>query len=100
MPYTMFVYDEKDVPLPTLGELYRVTNIHGGVLDYQIGGGMGSVVTLEKIEFIRGKPSDVVLETCDCDRSSVHDCVCPQCRARFLSTQQPHAPDAATAPRG
>ena len=24
------------------------------------------------------------LETCDCDRTVIHDCVCPQCRERYL----------------
>ena len=24
-------------------------------------------------------------ESCDCDRTSIHDCVCPECRNRFLA---------------
>lgn len=24
------------------------------------------------------------MESCDCDRASIHDCICPQCRIRFL----------------
>ena len=23
-------------------------------------------------------------ETCDCDRTTIHDCTCPHCRLRFL----------------
>ena len=92
----MFIYDEKDVQLPFLGELCRVSEIHPGVLDYSIGGGMGSVVTLEKIEFIKGKFFDAHIETCDCDRAVIHDCVCSQCRARFLSAQHNVEPTGAT----
>ncbi len=25
---------------------------------------------------------------CDCDPTSIHDCVCPECRARFIAVQQ------------
>ena len=24
------------------------------------------------------------MESCDCDRTSIHDCVCPECRIRYL----------------
>ena len=26
-------------------------------------------------------------ESCDCDRTSIHDCVCPECRIRFLEAR-------------
>lgn len=28
-----------------------------------------------------------LLESCDCDRSSLHDCVCPQCHARYIASR-------------
>ena len=27
------------------------------------------------------------LESCDCDRTNIHDCVCPTCRIRFLNAR-------------
>lgn len=28
-----------------------------------------------------------LLESCDCDRSSLHDCICPQCHARYIASR-------------
>jgi hypothetical protein len=32
-----------------------------------------------------GLQADASPESCDCDRSVIHDCVCPQCRERYIS---------------
>ena len=46
MPYTMFIYREKDVECPTVGDLFEVVDVKYRVLDLSIGGGYGSCVVL------------------------------------------------------
>lgn len=51
MPYTMFIYDEKDKSsVPELGDLFEVIEITHGVLDPSISGGRGTGVELKPVD--------------------------------------------------
>lgn len=49
MPYTMIIYEKKDLPIPEVGDKFEVTEIIQGVIDFSIGGGACSVVTLRHL---------------------------------------------------
>lgn len=37
---------------------------------------------------LRIQHEEDIPKSCDCDRTVIHDCVCPQCRKRFIESQK------------